>query len=289
MRRFNTIITFFAILLTATASAQVTDSIIVSGESIVSTLPDTPKVNPTRVRIVDSLVQNAVTPIKSKGLSWRPVVIPIAMIGYGALATGNNWLKSINEDAQEQFFVNRRNQKETNIDDYTIYAPAVAVFSLNIAGVKGKNNMLDAFFLYAVSNAFANGFTFTTKHFTGIMRPDSSDKYSFPSGHTAAAFVAAEFLRQEYKDVSPWIGIAGYVCATGTGFLRIYNNKHWFNDVIAGAGIGIISTRLSYFLYPKVKNLIIRKADKQTGRQSSMMILPTYTDGMVGLSLMRNF
>ena len=45
---------------------------------------------------------------------------------------------------------------------------------------------------------------------------------------------------QEYKDVSVWYGISGYIVATGTGFFRIYNNKHWLTDVAAGAGIGIL-------------------------------------------------
>lgn len=44
----------------------------------------------------------------------------------------------------------------------------------------------------------------------------------------------------------------GYTMATGTGFLRIYNNRHWLTDVITGAGIGIFSVKLSYWLYPKI-------------------------------------
>jgi membrane-associated phospholipid phosphatase len=264
------------------AAAQIDSSI--SGAP--QPLPDTPHVASTGVGIVDSIVKNAVTPIRPKGLSWKPVVIPLAMITYGAIAVNNNLLKSVNTEAHELFYLNRRNQNRFHLDDYTIYAPAVAAFGLNLAGVKGKNNMLDKFFLYAVSNAFCNGFVFSTKKLTNVSRPDGSDNFSFPSGHTAAAFVSAEFLRQEYKDVSPWIGVAGYICATGTGFLRIYNNKHWFNDVIAGAGIGILSTRLSYFIYPKLKNLIIRKANKQAG--ISTIILPTYANGMVGISLVKS-
>lgn len=32
----------------------------------------------------------------------------------------------------------------------------------------------------------------------------------------------------------------------------MYNNKHWLGDVAAGAGIGILSTTLSYWLYDKI-------------------------------------
>jgi hypothetical protein len=41
-----------------------------------------------------------------------------------------------------------------------------------------------------------------------------------PFGHTANAFASAEFLWQEYKDVSIWYGISGYIIASGTGVLE---------------------------------------------------------------------
>lgn len=259
-------------------AAQERDSI-----DLARPLPDTPYVQPTGSATADSIIKDVVSPIRPKGLSWKPVVIPTAMIAYGVVATSNGWLKQINEEAREQFFLNRSNQNPLHLDDYTIFAPAVAVFGLKAAGVQSKNNFVDCFFLYAVSNVFANGIVFSTKKISAISRPDSSDRFSFPSGHTAAAFVSAEFLRQEYKDVSPWIGAAGYVVAAGTGFLRIYNNKHWFNDVIAGAGIGILSTRLSYYLYPKLKNLIIRKADNNTA------FMPVYDGQGIGFVLVTRF
>ncbi len=264
--------------LAQNSAAQTRDSIDAQ-----RVIPDTPNVNPSGSRIVDSVVLDVVSPIRPKGLSWKPVVIPTAMITYGVLATSNGWLKQINEEAQQQIYLNRGNQDPIHIDDYTIFAPAVAVFGLKIAGVQAKHNFVDCGLLYAMSNVIANGVVFATKEISNIDRPDGSNDLSFPSGHTAAAFVSAEFLRQEYKHVSPWIGAAGYVVAAGTGFLRIYNNKHWFNDVIAGAGVGILSTRLSYYLYPKLKNLIIRKAS------SSVAFMPTYNGQMVGFVLVSNF
>ena len=110
------------------------------------------------------------------------------------------------------------------------------------------------------------------KNLSGETRPDGSDKYSFPSGHTAAAFATAEFLRQEYKDVSPWYGVAGYAMAATTGYLRMYNNKHWVGDVAAGAGIGIMSTKLAYWIYPVIKHALFKDKEVKT------VIMPTYQD-----------
>jgi membrane-associated phospholipid phosphatase len=87
-------------------------------------------------------------------------------------------------------------------------------------------------------------------------RPDRADNYSFPSGHTASAFAAAEFLNQEYRDVSPCIGYAGYTVATAKGVLCLYNNRHWVSDVVAGAGLGIASTKVAYLIYPHMRKLL---------------------------------
>ena len=88
---------------------------------------------------------------------------------------------------------------------------------------------------------------YSTKWITGVSRPNSTNHMSFPSGHTAMAFAGAEIVRQEY---GPWWGLAAYSAAAATGFLRIYNNWHWFTDVVAGAGVGILSGMIAYWLLP---------------------------------------
>lgn len=77
--------------------------------------------------------------------------------------------------------------------------------------------------------------------------------------------MGAEFLWQEYKDVSIWYGIAGYTIAAGTGIFRIYNNKHWVGDVAFGAGLGILSTKVAYWIYPYIEQKISKNnRDKKT-------------------------
>ncbi len=85
--------------------------------------------------------------------------------------------------------------------------------------------------------AAANLLTQSLKYIIDERRPDGG-KYSFPSGHTTAAFSAAAFLQLRYG----WkIGIPAYLLAGYVGFSRIYARKHYYWDVLAGASIGISS------------------------------------------------
>ena len=88
----------------------------------------------------------------------------------------------------------------------------------------------------------------TIKYTAHVRRPDKSNYKSFPSGHTATAFMAAMMMHKEYGDRSPWYSISAFTVATATGISRILNNRHWLSDVLAGAGIGILSTELGYYL-----------------------------------------
>jgi membrane-associated phospholipid phosphatase len=205
------------------------------------------------------------------------------LIGYGTLSVTSGWFDDVNLLGRRWTSGNVDPNRRTSVDDYTEYVPAVAVYALNLGGVRGKNNVVDATMLYAMSYAISHAITIPAKKYTAEKRPDSSDLLSFPSGHTSNAFVAAEFLRQEYKGVSPWIGAGGYAVAVVTGYLRMYNNKHWFSDVIAGAGIGILSTRLSYWVYPKLKNIVLGKS-----APGSTMVMPIWQAGP-GIWLVHKF
>ena len=135
-----------------------------------------------------------------------------------------------------------------HVDDYMQFAPAVVMLGLKAGGLKGRSSwgrML-------VSDAFAailmGGVVNTMKHNLHVQRPDGSNSHSFPSGHTATAFMTATMLNKEYGERSPWIGIGAYTVASATGLMRMANNKHWLSDVLTGAGIGVLSTELGYYL-----------------------------------------
>lgn len=149
--------------------------------------------------------------------------------------------------------INSRSIKPNHADNYLQYSPAIVAFSLDAVGVKGKHQFAEKLALYALTNFIAGSVVEPMKYIVHRERPNKSSFKSFPSGHTTTAFAAAEFLHQEYGHLSPWISIAGYSTAAATAYLRMHNNAHWLGDVIAGAGIGIASTRLSYWLLPKIK------------------------------------
>ncbi len=214
--------------------------------------------------------------------NFAPWVVPATLIGYGFFATRIDAFTDVNEDIQHHIWV-AHPHKTTGIDNILPFVPAAAVYGLNIAGIKGSHDLFDRSMILFLSGAITGAATFTVKSITHENRPDHSAYNSFPSGHTAAAFATAEFLMQEYKHQSVWYGVGGYVVAATVGYLRLYNNKHWANDVIAGAGVGIASTRLAYLLYPKIKKVLSKT------KFSHSMIVPYYQNNSAGLSLTYQF
>ena len=142
-----------------------------------------------------------------------------------------------------------------HFDDYLQYAPMAAMFGMKLAGVKGRSTWGEMMTADVISAALMAGVVNGLKYTVKRERPNHSKNNSFPSGHTATAFMAATMLYKEYKDLGPWVGIGAYSAATLVATGRMMNNRHWMSDVLAGAGIGIMSTEVGYIL----SDLIFRK------------------------------
>ena len=132
-------------------------------------------------------------------------------------------------------------------DDYIIYVPIVVMFGLSLAGNKSRSGWKRMLVLAIFSFALMLIVTNILKSITGIMRPDGSDFYSFPSGHTAAAFTASTLLYKEYGYRVKWTAVLVYFTAVAVGLTRMLNNRHWLSDVLAGALIGITCVLVIYY------------------------------------------
>lgn len=131
-------------------------------------------------------------------------------------------------------------------------APLVTAWIMKAAGVKSRSTTRRMVTSNAFALALAAGLTEGTKHLVNEPRPDISDNHSFPSGHTALAYVGATVLSREFGHVSPWITVGAYSAATATELLRIKHNSHWLNDIYMGAGIGVVATNFGYWLSDRI-------------------------------------
>lgn len=135
----------------------------------------------------------------------------------------------------------------TKADNFIQYVPSVIHLGLGLTGVKAKHKCIDrclaAATAYVCMVAVGNGMKYAIRE----KRPDTGARGSFPSGHTATAFTGAELTRIEYGNA---IGAAAYGVATAVGVLRVMNDRHYIHDVLAGAGIGILSAKVGYWMLP---------------------------------------
>lgn len=132
------------------------------------------------------------------------------------------------------------------------------------------------------SLAISGAFTWTIKLTAQRQRPFTGEApsswngpslkmadYSFPSGHSTAAFSIASVLAEEYG-TNPYVPPIAYGLATLTGLARIYDDKHWASDVLFGAAIG-------YFVGKAVVSYHTVRSD------TAVQILPTVSRQGFGL------
>lgn len=87
--------------------------------------------------------------------------------------------------------------------------------------------------------------------------------FSFPSGHTTAAFtimfILCLFLKPKFKP----FGALFFIIALLVGYSRLYLNQHFAIDIVAGSALGVISTFLVYLVYQYIFNrLALQWAEK---------------------------
>jgi len=206
-------------------------------------------------------------------------IVPITLIASGILLSTSDFEKALQNDIRgsvgKDFYF--------GIDDYTRYAPIVQMYAADIFGVKSRNHWFDQTKNLLISTAVTSAITTFFKKEIDKERPgDPTQLNSFPSGHTSMAFVSAAVLYEEFVDSSPLLAYSGYIFAITTGSLRMLNNKHYLSDVLVGAGIGILTTRLVYHY----EHLIPWNPFKN---MDNVAFAPHFTGDGVGLYFSKSF
>ena len=182
-----------------------------------------------------------------KGKLVKATIVPALLIGYGAYTFNGGGFytnQEANRDIRRVFPTFR-----TRADDILIFVPYLELGAVLLAGVESRDDRLNMGLVLLKSELIMLSTVFAVKNLSRETRPDGSDNLSFPSGHTAQAFLAASIVHTEFRDKSQWYGVGAYTIATSVAALRMINNKHWQSDVVAGAGFGILSAHLGYLTH----------------------------------------
>ncbi|WP_207432317.1 phosphatase PAP2 family protein [Sabulibacter ruber] len=102
---------------------------------------------------------------------------------------------------------------------------------------------------------------------------------SFPSSHTSNAFAAATAIASVYHD-SRWVPQLAYGVATLVGLSRINDNKHWASDVLAGAAVGYLTGKATYWGYSHLKGKLSKP---------KWVVTPTWQSGQAGVNASLRF
>ena len=211
------------------------------------------------------------------------LVVPGALFLVGTLGIGENApMRGIN-CAVRDGMTTMRNGQYLHFDDYLQYLPVAGYLGFCVTRrIKAKHTVPERICVAAVTYISMTALTNALKYTIREKRPDTGARNSFPSGHTATAFAGAELVRSEY---GLGYGIAAYTVATGVAFMRLYNGRHWLNDVLAGAGVGIISARIGYWMLPL--NRKIFRMDRRKALVTTPMYYPE--QNALGVACAMNF
>jgi len=214
----------------------------------------------------DSTCQEDSARIAHPKFHIKQLILPATLVAVGSFGVCNGAFHKLNNSIRDGI-TDLRGNHYYRIDDYIQYLPIASYLGLGAIGVKCRHGFKERFVAGATAYLTMGILVNTTKYVVREKRPDSNARNSFPSGHTATVFMGAELIRQEY---GLGLSIGAYTIATGVAFLRIYNDRHWLNDVIAGAGIGILSARIGYWMLPLYQKWL------HWNRQGTIAFIPDF-------------
>ncbi len=193
--------------------------------------------------------QKADSSFKSEALrfTYQQFYVPTGLIVSGIAINGKS-RNSINNRIV-RYYKEDLSNFHTKWDNYLQFSPIVLTYGFEAIGMQPKTDILNRSVILVKSELLMTAVVTILKNASHILRPDSSAYTSFPSGHTAQAFAAAAMLSEEYGYRYKWVPYLSYGLASTVGVLRMANNKHYLSDVLVAAGIGILSTKVSYWTH----------------------------------------
>lgn len=195
--------------------------------------------------------QDSLAVRKGETFRWQQLITPTVLMTAGGTASVSPWFDRNVDGPVSEWAGQLRGDDPLFIEGVLQYVPSAMHLFLGL-GVPAAHDFKERFTMTATATAAMLAMVYGLKYATRTLRPDGSRANSFPSGHTAMAFLGAEMVRTEYGNA---YGAAAYAIAAATGFLRVYNGRHWVSDVVAGAGAGILSARIGYWLLPWERRL----------------------------------
>ena len=242
---------------------------------------------PARAQEADSLGR-----CRDEEFRVSQLIAPAILVGSGVAITWSDYLEK-NVNLQVRDFVLSHNLPTTWVDNVTACVPAAAHLGLNWLGVASAHSGKERIATLVTASAIQFGVVRGLKHAVDVVRPDGTNDHSFPSNHTSSAFMGAELVRIEY---GPWWGLGAYSVATATALMRVYNNRHWVGDVLAGAGIGILSAQAAYWLLPLERKLfgwdsVCLPGDHNSvfDQEPTMVFVPYAAPGAAGMAFSLTF
>ena len=217
--------------------------------------------------------------VKKRPLFLKQLIVPGALVIAGAWVNKRQFEKSVNKNV---LFTVGHNF-HTKADDYLRYAPIVELYTADALGLRAKNHWFDQTKNLTISLIVTDFITGKLKKLTRKTRPNGGQvAHSLPSAHSSMAFANATVLYEEFIDTSPVFAYTGYGFAVATGSLRLMNNAHWLSDVMVGAAVGMVITKLVYLLDPIIKWNPFKDSD-------NLIVVPKFDSEGYGLILSKRF
>ena len=179
---------------------------------------------------------------QSKKSFFTKAILPATLITTGLIVN-----KKETKTGFRQWLLDNGVTSTTNIDDYLQHAPIAMLYMNGLASKTDRRELGRQSRHLLISQVFTLSTVYFLKTVTKETRPNGGSR-AFPSGHTAYAFASADVFYHALKDNQPILAYAGYIPALATGVYRLTRDKHWISDVLVGAGIGMLFSRLTYHL-----------------------------------------